>query len=154
MFWERGDGSGTPRRPARTVLSSPRVYEFAEPIAGSYPMWYDSSYWKDGMEIHFHPVNELKVLRQSAGTFFLIFFIQLEYVVGLAVLVFCNLRAREWFAVTFRQWFLWFPAAAACLGFAGVLGEGRYVASFLVILWLAPLPRRLSPAPPPTPHVP
>ena len=137
MFWEGGDGSGTPKHPARIILSSPTVYEFGEPIAGSYPMWYDSSYWKDGMEIHFHPVNELKVLRQSAGTFFLIFLIQLEFVVGLAVLVFCDVRAREWLSVTFRQWFLWFPAAAACLGFASVLVEGRYVASFLVVLWLA-----------------
>jgi hypothetical protein len=40
-------------------------------------------------------------------------------------------------AVTYRLWFLWFPAAAACLGFASVLVEGRYVASFIVILWLA-----------------
>ncbi len=137
MFWEGGDGSGTPRHPARIVLSSPRVYEFAEPIAGSFPMWYDPSFWKDGIEIHFRLVNELKILRQSAGSFFFILLTQLEYVVGLGVLVFCNRRAREWIAVTCRQWFLWFPAAAACLGFASVLVEGRYVASFLVILWVA-----------------
>jgi hypothetical protein len=138
IFWEGGDGSGTPNHPARIILSSPRVYEFAEPIGGSYPMWYDPSYWKDGITPHFHLVNELKILRQSAGTFFLIFLTQLEYVVGLAALVFCNLQARERIAVTFRrQWFLWFPAAAACLGFASVLVEGRYVASFLIILWVA-----------------
>jgi len=137
IFWEGGDGSGTPKHPARIILSSPRVYEFAEPIGGSYPMWYDPSYWADGIEPHFHLVNELKILRQSAGTFFLILLTQLEYVVGLAALVFCNLRAREWIAVTCRQWFLWFPPAAACLGFASVLVEGRYVASFLVILWVA-----------------
>jgi hypothetical protein len=137
MFWEGGDGSGTPKHPARIILSSPTVYEFAEPISGSYPMWYDSSYWKDGMEIHFRPLNQLKVLRQSAGTFFLIFLIQLEFVVGLAVLVFYDVRPREWLSRAFRHWFLWFPAAAACLGFASVLVEGRYVASFLVVLWLA-----------------
>jgi hypothetical protein len=99
-------------------------------------MWYDPSYWADGIEPHFHWVSEAKILRQSAGTFFLILLIQVEYVVGLAALLFCNLRAREWMAVTCRQWFLWFPAAAACLGFASVLVEGRYVASFLVILWV------------------
>ncbi len=137
IFWEGGDGSGTPKHPARIILSSPRVYEFAEPIGGSYPMWYDPSYWADGIEPHFHLVNELKILRQSAGTFFLILLTQLEYAVGLAALVFCNLRAREWITVTCRQWFLWFPPAAACLGFASVLVEGRYVASFLVILWVA-----------------
>jgi hypothetical protein len=137
MFWEGGNGSGTPKHPARIILSSPIVYEFAEPISGSYPMWYDSSYWKDGMEIHFHAVNELRALRQSAGTFFLIFLIQLEFVVGLAVLVFFDVRPREWLSRALRHWFLWFPAAAACLGFASVLVEGRYVASFLVVLWLA-----------------
>jgi hypothetical protein len=136
MFWEGGEGSGTPKHPARIILPSPRVYEFAEPIGGSYPIWYDPSYWKDGMEPHFQLVNEVKILRQSAGTFFLILLTQVEYVVGLAALVFCNLRAREWMAAICRQWFLWFPAATACLGFASVLVEGRYVASFLVILWV------------------
>jgi hypothetical protein len=136
IFWEGGDGSGIPKHPARIILSSPRVYEFAEPIGGSYPMWYDQSYWKDGIEPHFHLVNELKILRQSAGTFFLILLTQMEYVVSLAALVFCNLRASEWIAVAFRQWLLWLPTAAACLGFASVLVEGRYVASFLVILWV------------------
>jgi hypothetical protein len=89
------------------------------------------------MEIHFRPRNQLKALRESAGTFFLILLIQLEFAVGLAVLVFFNARPREWLSVAFRQWFVWFPAAAACLGFACVLVEGRYVASFLVILWAA-----------------
>jgi len=137
IFWEGGDGSGTPKHPARIILSSPRVYEFAEPIGGSYPMWYDQSYWKDGIQVQFHLINELKILRQSVGTFFLILLTQLEYVVALAVLLFCNLRPREWIAATWRQWFLWFPPAAACLGFASVLVEGRYVAAFLVILWVA-----------------
>ena len=137
MFWEGGNGSGTPKHPARVILSSPTVYEFAEPISGSYPMWYESSYWKEGMEIRFRPRNQLKALRESAGTFFLILLIQLEFVVGLAVLVFFNGRPQEWLSVAFRQWFVWFPAAAACLGFACVLVEGRYVASFLVILWVA-----------------
>jgi hypothetical protein len=136
IFWEGGDGSGTPKHPARIILSTPRVYEFAEPVGGSYPMWYDQSYWKDGIEPHFHLANEVKILRQSAGTFFLILLTQVEYVVGLATLVFCNLRAREWIAVICRHWLLWFPTAAACLGFASVLVEGRYVASFLVILWV------------------
>jgi hypothetical protein len=137
IFWEGGNGSGTPKHAARIILSSPRVYEFAEPVGGAFPMWYDPSYWKEGIEPHFHLANELRILRQTAGTFFLILLTQLEYVVGLAALVFCNRGAREWIGVACRQWFVWFPAAAACLGFASVLIEGRYIASFMVILWLA-----------------
>jgi 4-amino-4-deoxy-L-arabinose transferase-like glycosyltransferase len=146
IFWEGENGSGTPKHPARVILSSPRVYEFAEPVAGSYPMWYDPSYWKEGIEVHFHPWNELRILRQSVGTFFLIFLIQLEYFVGFAALLFCSGRARDWITAVFRQWFLWVPAAVACLGFASVLVEGRYVAPFLVILWLAAFAACLSAA--------
>ena len=144
IFWEGEVGSGTPKHPARILLSSPRVYEFAEPVAGSFPMWYDPSYWKEGIELHFHLVNELKILRQSAGTIFSILLAQVEYVVALAALAFCNLRAREWIAVIRRQWFLWFPAAAACLAFTSVLVEGRYVAPFLAILWVAAFASSLS----------
>src|SRR6202043_197394 len=88
MFWEGGDGSGTPKHPVRIILSSPRVYEFGQPVAGSYPVWYDSSYWMDGRAIHFQRRNQLRALRQSFGTFFLIFLIQLEFVVALAALAF------------------------------------------------------------------
>ena len=144
IFWQGEGGSGTPKHPARILLSSPRVYEFAEPVAGSFPMWYDPSYWKEGIELHFHLVNELKILRQSAGTIFSILLAQVEYVVALAALAFCNLRAREWIAVIRRQWFLWFPAAAACLAFTSVLVEGRYVAPFLAILWVAAFASSLS----------
>lgn len=137
MFWEGGNGTGVPKHPARIILSAPRVYEFGEPVGGAYPMWYDPSYWKDGIEPHFHLISELRIVRQSVGTFFLIWLTQIEYFAALAALFLCNSRAREWIRVTVRQWFLWVPAAAACLGFASVLVEGRYVASFLVILWLA-----------------
>jgi hypothetical protein len=144
FFWRGGDGSGTPKHAARIILASPTVYEFAEPIGGSFPPWYDPSYWMDGITAHFRLINELRIVRQSVGTFFLVLLTQLEYVVALAALIFCNLRGREWLAVIWRQWFVWLPAAAGCLGFASVLLEGRYIASFLVILWLAAFAASLS----------
>ncbi len=137
LFWQGGGDTGTPRHAARLILGRPSVYEFAVPIGGTYPLMYDRSYWQEGMVAHFSFNNQLKIFRQSAGTVFLILLAQLEYTVGLLALVLCNRRAREWVEAMCRQWFVWVPAAAACLGFTSVLIEGRYVASFLVILWVA-----------------
>ena len=137
FFWQGGGGSGTPTHASRIILRSPTVYEFAEPIAGSFPPWYDPSYWLDGVAPHFRLRNELKIARQTLGTFFLILVAQLEYFVALTAAVFCSLRARNWLTVMRSQWFLWLPPTAGCLGFASVLVEPRYVVSFVVILWVA-----------------
>jgi hypothetical protein len=34
--------------PTRKLLSDPPVYEFAKPIGGTFPPWYDPSYWEEG----------------------------------------------------------------------------------------------------------
>ncbi|MGB7603709.1 MAG: hypothetical protein WBM24_25650, partial [Candidatus Sulfotelmatobacter sp.] len=46
-------GSGTPKHTTRQVLEDPPVYEFAEPVAGTYPPWYDPSYWNEGVRPSF-----------------------------------------------------------------------------------------------------
>jgi hypothetical protein len=34
--------------PTRKLLSDPPVYAFAKPIGGTFPPWYDPSYWEEG----------------------------------------------------------------------------------------------------------
>ncbi|HEX6751043.1 MAG TPA: hypothetical protein VF092_27385 [Longimicrobium sp.] len=52
--WEGGGGTGTPAHAPRVVYPSPRVYAFAAPVPGTYPLWYDASYWYEGIR---PPVN-------------------------------------------------------------------------------------------------
>jgi len=136
VFWEGGNGTGTAKHAPRVVLASPRVYEFATPIPGSYPLWYDPSYWHDGIEPHFRFINEIKILRESAGTFFLIWLAQTEYAVGLLALFLCLSTRQAWLSAIGRMWPIWLPPAAACLAYSSVLVEGRYVAPFLAVLWI------------------
>ena len=62
-------GSGTPRHTTRQVLENPPVYEFAEPVAGTYPPWYDPSYWNEGVRGTFRLRSQIRVLVQSARNY-------------------------------------------------------------------------------------
>jgi hypothetical protein len=136
-FWQGENGTGNPRHPVRLLLAKPRLFEFAAPIGGSYPPSFDPSYWMEGAEPHFRLRGQLRVLRQSFGTFFQFFVDQMEYGVAVLFLFFLALGAPDWAAAFRKQWFLWAPSLVACLMYAVVLVEGRYVAPFILLLWVA-----------------
>jgi 4-amino-4-deoxy-L-arabinose transferase-like glycosyltransferase len=137
FFWQGEDGTGTPKHPVRKLLDKPQLFEFATPISGTYPPIYDWSYWMEGVRPHFSPSGEFRALRQSAGTFFLIALNQLEYGVVLLVLLYLGWGNRDWFLQLRERPYVWMPALIACLSYAIVLVENRYVAPFLPFLWLA-----------------
>ncbi len=142
--WRGENQSGRPKHPVRQILSYPRVIEFATPVGGTYPPAYDLSYWLEGVRSHFNVRGQVRVLRQSVGTFFGIFLMQIEFAVGVLVLLFCKERWRECVASIAPLWPLWLPAAIGCIAYAFVLVEYRYVAPFLPFLWLAAFAAVLS----------
>ncbi len=60
--WEGGGGTGTPAHPPRVIHPSPRVYAFAAPVPGTYPLWYDASYWYEGIRPPVHLALQAKVI--------------------------------------------------------------------------------------------
>jgi len=136
LFWQGENGTGVPKHPVRQLLAHPRVFEFASPIAGTYPPAFDLSYWMDGVRLRPNVHGPLALLRQSFGTFFMIFQSQLEYAVLLLALVFSAGLGGPWGALR-RQAYLWLPPLVACAAYAIVLVEFRYVAPFVLLLWLS-----------------
>ncbi|MGH9580021.1 MAG: hypothetical protein ACRD2R_03430, partial [Terriglobales bacterium] len=45
-------GTGTPVHPTRRIFDVPAAYEFASPVPGTYPYWYDPTYWNQGLRPH------------------------------------------------------------------------------------------------------
>ncbi|CAN5369235.1 hypothetical protein BH10CYA1_BH10CYA1_19880 [soil metagenome] len=45
--------------PTRIIFKNPTVYEFASPVGGTFPPWYDPTYWFDGVQLSFEPSMEL-----------------------------------------------------------------------------------------------
>jgi len=137
FFWQGENGSGVPRHAVRQLLAHPRIFEFATPIAGTYPPAFDESYWMEGVRLRLNLRGPLAVLRQSFGTFFLIWQLQVEYAVVLIVLFFAAANRREWWEVFREEAYLWLPPLVACALYVVVLVEFRYVAPFILLLWLA-----------------
>jgi hypothetical protein len=136
-LWQGENGTGIPKHPVRRVLEKPQMFEYAVPVSGTYPPGFDWSYWMEGVKPYFNSTGLLAILRQSAGTYFQLFLEQAEYAVGMFALVFISAGKRAWREPVSRLMYLWGPALVACGSYAVVLVEGRYVAPFLLLLWMA-----------------
>jgi len=136
-FWQGENSTGTPRHPVRQLLQSPRLFEFATPIDGAYPPSHDLSYWMDGVTPHLSLSGQLKVFRQSFGTYLQIFLAQAEFAVGILALFFLFSARRQWLLPLRNLAPLWIPPLIACALYSLVLVENRYVAPFLLLLWVS-----------------
>ena len=139
LHWQ-GDasGHGVPTHPTRQLWSTPPIYEFGTPIGGTYPPWYDPAYWNDGARPAFNLGGHLRVLTESASTYYKIFFVSGgELLVGFLTLYFMSHRGRWGIKDIAAQWVLLIPALAA-LALQGVVHvEPRYTGPFVVLLWLS-----------------
>ncbi len=121
--------------PARRLMKSPEVYEFAWPVDGTFPTFDDPSYWDDGLKPAFYlkgqlwhiAMNLYHTLAWLAG--------RGEFVVGLLLLLFLQRRSRV--PPRLRE------TLPVLLWFAGLWGlyllvdiEARYVFSFLLAMLL------------------
>lgn len=131
-------GTGTPAHPTRRVSVNPLIYEFAQPIAGSYPPWYDPSYWYEGIRTHFSLSGQLWVLFKSANIYFKLFSRSgALYVVFLALISLVKKTGKwEWGEKRFRL--VWLPSLVALVMYALVLVKQRYVSGFalMLVLWI------------------
>jgi len=136
-LWLGESGSGTPRHPVRLIHSKPEIFEYATPIGGTYPPGYDWSYWLEGMTPRFQWRGLFSLLRQSAGTYYQLFVSQAEYATGLFVLLFLGYEKSRCAVCLAKLKYFWIGPLIACCAYALVLVEGRYVAPFLLLLWLS-----------------
>lgn len=128
-------GNSVPRHPTRKIADSPAVYEFATPIAATYPVWYDPSYWYEGIVPQFNLQQQGKALVANAAKYFDLFFrLQGALLTGVFILYMMRGRSRWWgLKDGASYWSLLIPALAALAMYALVLVERRYVAPFVVL---------------------
>ncbi|RJQ56232.1 MAG: hypothetical protein C4526_02245 [Nitrospiraceae bacterium] len=125
------------KHPPRRIFNVPKVYEFGAPVPGTYPMWYDPSYWYDGLEIHFNLENQLRVFQSTVKSYYQIFNPDFN-IMFFTVFILCLMGRRKWLIVRdmSEQWSLLIPAIMALSMYFMVSAESRYVAPFITLLWL------------------
>ena len=123
----------------RTIFASPTVFEFAQPVAGTYPLATDPAYWTRGVQ----PVIDARAQLNAVGSNVIYYYELLIGTQGGALMALAVLGV----IAALRGWrpgmrcapfglIAW--AAVALALYALVRAEGRYVAPF-VVLFLASL---------------
>jgi len=126
-----------PTHPSRVIHESPTVYEFGEPIGGTYPIALDPSYWYEGFRVPFNIKNLLIPLLPS-GIKYLELFLQKLGVLSACVVILYMMGVKEKRRLpeVIRGWALVIPAAVAFGLYALVLVEDRYIGVFVTLFWV------------------
>jgi hypothetical protein len=138
-WWQGGPPrAGQPHHPPRIPLDSPRVYEFGDVFPKvTYPIWYDFSYWYEGVQVWIDPPRlanvtwgnlkwTLKLLALQGGGFLLGW--------GICFLPYRH-KARI-FKDLATMWPAWGTCIAAILLYSTVHIETRYIGAFGTVLLL------------------
>lgn len=149
VHWQGTPGYGKPKHPTRKIFDRPVIYEFGSPVGGTYPPWYDPWYWYDGVETHFNFKQQAVRLAIGMQSYFEILFQTGEKSVFqsifkadafvVAYLVYILLSGRKRFVLRdiLQQFPLLLPSLVGLGMYALLWIESRYVAGYLVMLWLA-----------------
>jgi hypothetical protein len=125
-----------PTHPSRVIHELPAIYEFGEPIGGTYPISLDPSYWYEGISVPFNVKNLLIPLLPS-GIYYLELFFQKQGILlaCVVILYLMGIKESQTLPETLRKWALVIPAIAAFGLYALVLVEDRYIGVFVALFW-------------------
>ncbi len=136
--WQGEPGDiGTPLHPTNRVSRSPDAYVFDGPVGGTYPPWFDPTYWYAGIKPKLKPLLQVRV-----------FLIDLKLATQLllsspitlpALILILHMGVTLWFRRFLLFWPVLLPAVTGLLLYCLVYIEKRYVASNLLVIWLVTL---------------
>jgi hypothetical protein len=128
-------GSGIPRHPTRKLMDNPAVFEFGEPVRGTYPPWDDPSYWNEGVRPSFRLRSQLRVLVESVFVYEKMFLGESGLIAG--ALIFLLLGGKATRRAIASNWPLLAAALLSLGAYSLVFVLSRYVGASMVLLWVA-----------------
>jgi hypothetical protein len=127
---------GIPEHAPRRLIESPAVYEFAQPIGGTYPLSFNPAYWTQGLSPRLDAAKQLRALIANGQFYFNLFVREQGGVVVIALLlILMTVASGGRISVFSPEMALVAWSVAAFALYALVYAEGRYVAPFVVLLW-------------------
>jgi hypothetical protein len=148
--WQGDSTSGHSRllHPPTRVSSNPEVYEYTANLKGTYPAWFDPTYWTAGLRTDFRLRNQAARLLRSAEFYVQLFMGTAGVATLLVVLVWLCTDPRVVARELRRCLPLTVLGVAGLAIYAPVNLATRYVGSFATLIWLLPVAatRRLESA--------
>src|SRR6266498_4000129 len=130
------------KHPIRELGIAPDAYEYVSPIAGTYPLWYDPSYWHEGILPHFDLKQQLRVSALCiaiCGWILFNPFLGLEITVAILLLYLIAPRPSVSLKRAKEHWLVWIPALCGIGLYCLVVVEYRYVGGLCCVLWIVGL---------------
>jgi len=127
------------KHPPGKIFELPATWEFAQPIGGTYPFWYDPSYWQDGIRARFNMKGEITALEFALLTYLLLLgsiFLELNLTVGIFMLYLVAPRPVACLKRAAKNWPLLAIGISGIGLYALVHTEFRYVSAFTTLLGL------------------
>ncbi|MEI6084389.1 MAG: hypothetical protein WCS70_08820 [Verrucomicrobiota bacterium] len=134
VHWQDAQGAV---HPTRKIGDNPALYEFAQPIGGSYPAWFDPSYWYEGVPVQINLRAQLWTLWFTGSALIETIGDQWPLVIGILVLAGLGIAQQSGAGVWL--WPVIILAAVQPLLHLLVHIEMRYWAASNMLLWLGVL---------------
>ena len=131
--------NGTLTHPPRVLIQKPVTLEFASPIPGTYPLDDDFAYWMAGAKVHFDLRRQVTALignLEIIPSLLLTFSAACGGVLSLLLLTVTNGNAKRPQGRDRTLTWLVMWSLCVCGTFTMVHLEGRYIAPFVVLLFL------------------
>jgi hypothetical protein len=134
--WQ-GNGPGHERapHPTRKIHAWPEIYEFAAPVAGTYPVWYDPSYWYTGLDSSMHPGLEVRAFMRNMAIFTIDALLVSGFLVSVALMFILGGQIGDSCRNLLSFWPILVPAAAVLLMYMMVHWETRYTTGIMLVMW-------------------
>jgi len=133
-------GHGTPKHPTRQIFDDPEIFEFAAPVGGTFPEWYDPSYWYDGVTPRYvDGPGILRILDETSRHYLAFFRLKTFLVTALAVaasLVLARRSGQRLRRAASTHWPFLLIALAVFSIYSILNVEIRRIAPFVVLCWL------------------
>jgi 4-amino-4-deoxy-L-arabinose transferase-like glycosyltransferase len=129
---------GSPLHPPRRIHESPPVYEFAQPVGGTYPMAFDPGYWTSGLQPTVALPQQLRAVATNLMVYFDIFVRSNGGFLAIVALLTLLSFPRSTRSRSINLELVMIMWALAALGmYSLVYVTGRYIAPFTVLFWSA-----------------
>jgi hypothetical protein len=139
--YPHGQPGPAPPHAPRRVNADPAVYHIGAPVNGSRPIWYDTTYWYQGVGVSFSPVHQIRAALKNASVVLRVVLIsQAALLVAVVILLPGSRRAWAQFRRALLEgWPLLATAVPIVVALVLVSTQPRLVAPFLALCWLAVL---------------
>ena len=121
----------------RTLAQAPLILEFRSPLTGTHPLWFDASYWWDGLRVPVSVQGQLLAFVRPFTQVHSKHTVILAWAAAMLPLCLLNRRVRQSIRAGGVQaviLILW--PAATCFMYSLVLFNFRYIVGYLVLICL------------------